>query len=328
MSATDPIQLSVVIPVFNEAEAIGPLLEEIRRAVEGPRSAEIIVVDDGSTDGTDRVVEAASAKDRRIRLVQLARNYGQTAAIAAGLRRATGSVVVTMDGDGQNDPADIPALLVKLEEGYDVVSGWRRPGADPFWSRTVPSKLANWLIARVSGVPLHDFGCTLKAYRREVLSGVRLYGEMHRFIPVYAALEGGRIAEMEVRHRARTTGRAKYGLGRTFKVLLDLLTLKFLGSYLAKPMYVFGGTGLACMGAGVLAGAFALVEKYGWRWLGYPEMVWVHRNPKILLAVFLFIVGFQLLMLGLLAEVIIRSYFGQGDREPVTIRRTVNLESR
>jgi len=232
----------------------------------------------------------------------LRRNYGQTAAMAAGFDRARGAYIVPMDADLQNDPDDIPMLLAKLEEGFDVVSGWRKERKDRALTRRLPSRIANWVIGKVGGLPLHDYGCTLKAYRREFLAPVRLYGEMHRFIPIYAKWAGARVTEVVVRHHARSEGRSKYGLGRTLKVLLDLMTVKFLGDYSTKPLYLFGRWGFLLCFLGVICGAITLVQKF------LSPMNYAHRNPLLLLAVFLFVIGIQLVGMGLLAELQVRTY--------------------
>ncbi|MBI4496784.1 MAG: glycosyltransferase family 2 protein, partial [Chloroflexi bacterium] len=262
--ATD-IAYSIVVPVYNEEENIALLHQAIQGAADSlPGSYEVIYVDDGSRDGSFARLEALAAGDPRVKVVQFRRNFGQTAAIAAGIEHATGDILIFMDADLQNDPADIPLLLAKLEEGYDVVSGWRIKRQDAFWTRKVPSWAANRLISAITGVHLHDYGCSLKAYRREVIQQVNLYGEMHRFVPVYAAWVGARIAEVPVNHRPRLRGTSKYGLSRTFKVALDLLTAKFLSSYFTKPIYVFGGVGLFLLALSVLAILLALFQKFAY----------------------------------------------------------------
>jgi glycosyltransferase involved in cell wall biosynthesis len=299
-------QVSIVIPCFEEQETIPRLCTALDQAVqrlagEG-RPTEVIVVDDGSRDATFARLKEAAASRPWLRLVRFRRNFGQTAAMAAGFDRARGQYLVPMDADLQNDPDDIPLLLQRLEEGYDVVSGWRKDRKDKALTRRLPSRIANWLIGKVGGVPLHDYGCTLKAYRREVLEPVRLYGEMHRFIPIYAKWSGARVTEQVVRHHARTEGRSKYGLGRTLKVVLDLLTVKFLGDYSTKPLYLFGGWGVLLSFLGVVCGVITLVEKF------LNPMNYAHRNPLLLLAVMLFMVGMQLVGMGLLAELQVRTY--------------------
>ena len=298
--------VSVVIPCFEEEATIprlGAALDQaVARLAAENRPAEVIVVDDGSRDQTwPRLVEAAASRDW-LRLVRFRRNFGQTAAMSAGFSRARGAVIVPMDADLQNDPDDISALLAKLDEGYDVVSGWRRDRKDKALTRRLPSRIANWIIGRVGGLPLHDYGCTLKAYRREVLEPVRLYGEMHRFIPIYAKWSGARVTEMVVTHHPRKEGRSKYGLGRTLRVVLDLLTVKFLGDYSTKPLYLFGKWGFLLCTLGVMCGAVTLVQKYL-----NPEN-YAHRNPLLLLGVFLFVIGMQLVGMGLLAELQVRTY--------------------
>ena len=301
--AAEAPRVSLVIPVYDEAGNIAPLHARIREMREAWRvPCEIVFVDDGSRDGSSAELARAAEMDPDVVVVSLARNFGQTAALAAGIDHAKGDVVVTLDADLQNDPADIPKLVERLDEGCDVVSGWRRHRRDPFVSRILPSVAANWIIGRMTGVRLHDYGCTLKAYRRELFARFRLYGDMHRFVPAYAAAAGGRVAEMEVAHHERHAGRSKYGLARTFKVLLDLLTVKFLMDYGTKPLHVFGGFGLLWCVRGVAAGATTLVQR------ALDPAAYVHRNPLILLAVFLFLLGMQSVMLGLLAEIGIRTF--------------------
>ena len=294
--------VSVVVPVFNEAGNIAALhgrLLELRAVLGIP--LEVIYVDDGSTDGSTAILEGLASLRDRIIVVRLARNFGQTAALAAGIEEAREDVVVTMDADLQNDPGDVPLLVERLDAGADVVSGWRREREDDAITRVLPSKIANWLISRITGVKLHDHGCTLKAYRRELFERFRLVGEMHRFAAVHAAWAGAKVVEVPVRHHPRTAGFSKYGLGRTWKVVLDLITIKVLLDYGTKPIHFFGAIGiLSCM-AGVLAGATTLVQR------ALDPTAYVHRNPLILLAVFLFLVGMQAIMLGLLAEIGMRT---------------------
>jgi glycosyltransferase involved in cell wall biosynthesis len=313
VTAQNP-QVSIVIPCFNEEQTIGRLCAALDDAVgkleAAGRSTEVLVIDDGSGDDTFPRLKAAAGTRPWLRLVRFRRNFGQTAAMAAGFERARGAYVVPMDADLQNDPDDIPLLLSRLEQGYDIVSGWRKNRQDKALSRRLPSKIANWLIGRVTGVRLHDYGCTLKAYRREVLEPVRLYGEMHRFIPVYAKWSGARITEQVVRHHARKEGKSKYGLGRTLKVVLDLMTVKFLGDYSTKPLYLFGFWGILCTLFGVLSGAVTLLDKYL-----HPDH-FAHRNPLLLLAVMLFVVGMQLIGMGLLAELLVRTYH-ESQQKPV-----------
>src|SRR5437762_493253 len=249
VSRVEKPELSVFLPVFNEEPNLRPLHGKLNEALKAlGRTSEIIYVDDGSTDGSLNVLRELARDDDRVRVVALRRNYGQTAAMAAGIDAASGEVLIPMDADMQNDPADIVRLLRKLDEGYDVVSGWRKNRQDKLVTRKIPSMLANRLISWIGGVPLHDYGCSLKAYRRESLEDVRLYGEMHRFIPIYASWAGARVTEIPVEHHARTAGKSKYGLSRTIKVLFDLLTIKFMASYQTKPIYVFGWVGLLKIG--------------------------------------------------------------------------------
>ena len=256
-----PVTLSIVTSMYQSA----PFIDEFHERCSTVASRlggtyEIVFVNDGSSDGTGKLLDELARKDACVRVIHFRTNYGQTAAVTAAIDYSRGSILVPMDADLQNDPADIPALVAKLEEGYDVVSGWRKDRQDK-WSRVLPSRCANWLISRVSGVPLHDYGCSLKAYRRDVIADVRLYGEMHRFIPIYARMGGGRVTEMVVGHRRRTSGRSKYGLERVFKVVLDLLVVKFFLSFAAKPIYVFGGFGILCLLASLVPAGMALFYK-------------------------------------------------------------------
>ncbi len=313
--------LSVIVPIYNEVENVPPLVSELTAALDGLAVTwEVILVNDGSTDGTGQALRDAVAGRASIRIIELNRNYGQTAALAAGFDHARGRILVTSDGDLQNDPHDIPALLTKLEEGFDVVSGWRVRRQDPFLSRVFPSRLANWLISRTTGVKLHDYGCTLKAYRREVLSDVHLYGEMHRLLPVIASWGGWRITEIPVQHRARRAGRSKYGLSRTFKVILDLATVKFLGSFGTKPIYVFGGVGIACMLAAVLMVALLIYRR-----LAHAE--YMIQSPLLLLSVLLVILAAQSIFLGLLAEMLVRTWYESQGRRIYRVREGEGLPS-
>ena len=303
------MKVSVIVPVFNEEESLPALYEELRTVFDRePWEGEVIMVDDGSSDRSAAVIEAISEKDPRVRLVRFARNFGQTAAILAGIDHATGAVLIPMDADLQNDPEDIPRLLAKLDEGYDVVSGWRKDRQDRLWSRRVPSMMANRLISRWTGVALNDYGCTLKAYRATSLKGEQLYGEMHRFIPIYASWRGGRITELVVNHRARQFGTSKYGIGRTFKVLIDLITVKFLSGYTTKPAYLFGGMGFTVIGIGLLLALGSIIE-----WL--TVNTWPHKMTVMMLATFFVTNGVILLCIGLLAELVVRIYHGQGQRK-------------
>ena len=306
MSDDEPIDLSVLIPVYNEAGNVKPLHEELNSVLRpsGLRY-EIIFVDDGSTDGSRALLAAIQKSDPgHVRVAFLLHNAGQTAALSAGLDLARGAILVPMDGDRQNDPAEIPKLLRKLDEGYDVVSGWRKHRLDKWLTRRVPSLAANWLIARISGVPLHDFGCTMKAYRRSVLEGVKLYGEMHRFIPIFASWRGARVAELDVNHRPRTSGRTKYGLGRTFNVVSDLILIRFFQKYAQRPIHLFGRVGLwsLMLSAGTFGGM--LFFKYFYN----PPKSFV-ETPLPLLTVMFFLAGVQSLLMGVLAEMVMRTYY-------------------
>jgi glycosyltransferase involved in cell wall biosynthesis len=315
-------QVSIVIPCFDEEQTVPRLcaaLDDVVGKLEaGGRSTEVLLIDDGSRDGTFGRLKEAAATRPWLRLIRFRRNFGQTAAMAAGFERARGAYLVPMDADLQNDPDDIPMLLARLEEGFDIVSGWRKNRQDKALSRRLPSKIANWLIGRVTGVRLHDYGCTLKAYRREVLEPVRLYGEMHRFIPVYAKWSGARITEQVVRHHARKEGKSKYGLARTLKVLLDLMTVKFLGDYSTKPLYLFGFWGSVFIAGGVVSGVVTLIEKF------MNPSAYAHRNPLLLLAVMLFVVGVQLIGMGLLAELLVRTYHESQSKPVYLIGEEVN----
>ena len=318
------MQLSIVIPCYNESETIPRLLTALDTAEASLRGAgrsnEFILVDDGSRDGSFEKLREAATTRPWLRLIRFRRNFGQTAAMAAGFKAARGDVVIPMDADLQNDPADIPKLLEKLDEGYDVVSGWRRDRKDKVASRKIPSWIANWVIGRVSGVHLHDYGCTLKAYRREFLEPVNLYGEMHRFIPIYAKWAGARVTEMVVTHHPRREGKSKYGIMRTFKVLLDLVTVKFLGDYSTKPLYFFGGLGFGMCALGIGAAAYTLFQRLS-------ENAYVHRNPLFVVSVFLFMVGVQFVMMGLLAELQIRTYHESQSKTTYIIGEMINFEA-
>lgn len=313
------MDLSLIVPVYNEEENL-PLLYQSVQDTMAPLNLnwEIILVDDGSRDGSLKVLEKLAAEDEQhVRVLALRRNFGQTAAISAGIDHSSGDVIIPLDADMQNDPADIPALLEKVNEGYDVVSGWRINRQDTF-SRTFPSHIANWLISQVTGVHLHDYGCTMKAYRREVLTEFRLYGEMHRFIPVYANAAGARITEMTVHHHPRKFGKAKYGLERTLKVVLDLFTVKFLTSYAKKPIYLFGGTGLALMGISAILLAFLFVRRIFF-------MVSVFESPLFIMAIMIVIMGFQSVLMGLIAELLARTYHESQNKPTYNIRSSINI---
>ena len=313
------MKLSIVLPVYNEVENLEVLHHELAeelRQVQGGH--EVIAVNDGSRDGSYEILERIAAKDKHFRVVHLSKNYGQTAALSAGFDHARGEVIIPMDADLQNDPKDIPRFLAALEEGFDVVAGWRKNRQDKLLMRRFPSLLANKLISRITGVRLHDYGCTMKAYRRDILQGVRFYGEMHRFMPVYVAWHGARIKEMVVNHRPRRAGVSKYGISRTFRVILDLLTVKFLMSYLAKPMHFFGWAGFISFFLGVLSGVYALVLKFGG--------IDLDRTPLPLLTVFFVMTAVQFILMGLLAEILIRIYHEPRGRATYTVRSTTNYD--
>jgi glycosyltransferase involved in cell wall biosynthesis len=312
------MDLSVVIPIYNEEESLLPLVQETRCSLDPlSRSYELIFVDDGSTDGTFSVLSHLHKKEPRIKVLRLKRNFGQTAALAAGLAYARGEVIVAMDGDGQNDPKDIPALLGKLEEGYDLVSGWRYDRKDPFWTRRLPSSMANGLISWMTQVKLHDYGCTLKAIRKEVAKELRLYGEMHRFIPAIAHERGARIAEVKVNHRPRQRGMSKYGIVRTFRVILDLLTVKFLMSYGTRPLHVFGLFGLISGAIGFIFAIYLTIQKLVY---GYE----IGRRPLLLLSVLLILIGFQFITMGLLGEMLARTYHESQDKPIYAIKEIID----
>lgn len=315
---TPPLDLSVVIPLYNEEESIPELYRALTETLDAlPHAYEIIIVDDGSSDGSVALVTELTGRDERVRLIRLRRNFGQTAAFAAGFDHARGDVVITMDADLQNDPADIPKLMAKVDEGYDIVSGWRKDRQDRFLDRRLPSMLANRLISNVTDVRLHDYGCSLKAYRREVLREVHLYGELHRFIPALAAQVGGTVTEVPVNHRARQFGRSKYGIGRTVRVLLDLITVWFLGAYSTRPLQVFGGVGLTFTGAGLLLGLYLTALKI---FQGQD----IGGRPLLLLVALLIMVGVQLITMGLIAEMITRTYHESQDKPIYVVREVLN----
>lgn len=317
------MDISVILPIFNERENLLPLLLEIEGVLDATgKSYEIIAVDDGSDDGSVELLKKLAKEHPHLRAVFFRKNSGQAAAFDAGFRNASGDVVVTMDADLQNDPKDIPALIEKLETGgYDLVTGWRKDRKDGALLRKIPSRIANRMIRRMTGTKVHDLGCSLKVYRKHVTDEMRLYGEMHRFISVLAASQGAKIGEMVVNHRARRAGVSKYGIRRTIKVLLDLMTVSFLRGYQTKPIYVFGTLGMLMFGAGTLLSALVLWEKY-------DEGVWVHRNPLFMVAIMLFLMAFQFVGTGILAEVIVRTYFESQDKTAYTIASRAGFERR
>jgi len=313
-------EVSVFLPVYNEEPNLPPLHAKLDEALQAlNRTAEIIYVDDGSSDGSLKVLRDIARLDPRVRVVALKRNYGQTAAMAAGIDAAKGQVLIPMDADLQNDPADIVRLLEKLDEGYDVVSGWRKNRQDKVVTRKIPSMIANRLISWIGGVPLHDYGCTLKAYRLESLSSVRLYGEMHRFIPILASWEGARVAELPVAHHPRTMGKSKYGLSRTFKVVFDLMTIKFMASYQTKPIYIFGTFGMIAIALSLIAGVWATVLKL---WEGVSFIL----TPLPVIAVVMLAIGVQFLLMGLLAEMLVRTYHESQAKSIYAVREKIGFE--
>ena len=313
------IKVSVVVPVFNEGESLRKLVAELQQVLDGDGlSYELLLIDDGSTDSSPSLLKELAADSPRIKVILLRRNFGQTAAMAAGFDHARGEVIVPMDGDLQNDPRDILNLLAKLDEGYDVVSGWRKDRKDKFLSRRLPSILANALISRMTDVSLHDYGCSLKAYRREVLSGINLYGELHRFVPALASQFGAKVAEIPVNHRPRGAGTSKYGIDRTFRVVLDLLTVKFLLKYSTRPMQLFGRWGLWTF---LLAGFSGLTTLY----MKVFDGLSMNRNPLMVLTAFLLFSGVQFLVLGLVAELVTRTYHETQDKPVYVVREKLNF---
>lgn len=311
------LAVSVVVPVYNEVESLPHLIEAIAASLTANQlSYEIICVDDGSKDGSAEFLKQQAQSRTDLKAVLLRRNYGQTAAMAAGFNYACGQAIVTLDGDLQNDPADIPLLLAKLEEGYDLVSGWRQKRQDAALTRLLPSKIANWLIGRITSVKLHDYGCSLKAYRSELVADMNLYGELHRFLPALAFIEGARIAELPVRHHARRYGQSKYGLWRTFRVLMDLLTISFMKTFLTRPMHVFGLFGLISIVLGTVLGLYLTFLKLG---LGQT----IGNRPLLILAVLLLVTGVQLFCFGLLAELLMRTYHESQGRPIYRVREVI-----
>ena len=311
------MELSIVIPVYNEEESVEPLIGEIETVMAvAATNYEIVAVDDGSKDRTFAVLAELHRSRPRLKIVRLKRNFGQTAAMAAGLAHADGDVIVLMDGDGQNDPADIPALIDKLKEDNDLVAGWRFNRQDPFFSRKLPSMIANRLISWTTKVKLHDYGCTLKAMRRDVAKSLRLYGEMHRFIPAIAYERGAQIAELKVNHRRRLRGKSKYGITRTLRVVLDLLTVKFLSSYSTRPAHVFGPLGILSGMTGFALALHLTVQKFVYH-------VAIGSRPLLLLAILLIFIGFQFVTMGLLGEMLARTYHESQDRTVYVVREVL-----
>lgn len=312
--------LSVVIPAYNEEENVPILYEKLKKVLDSlGEDYEIIFVDDGSTDGTYQRLKQLAEKDSRLKVIRFKRNYGQTAAMSAGFEHAKGDVIITLDADLQNDPEDIPILLKKLKEGYHVVSGWRKDRKDPFLSRKLPSMVANWLISKITGVHLHDYGCTLKAYRAEMVKDLELFGDMHRFLPALTKRRGAKITEVVVRHHPRMFGRSKYGIGRTVRVLLDIMLVKFLNEYINKPLYMFGSVGFLLLGLGLFSLFYLIFLK-----LFLEESI--GRRPLLILSVLLILAGIQLISTGLLAELLVRIYYRTKDTKPYIIQEKINLE--
>jgi glycosyltransferase involved in cell wall biosynthesis len=308
--------VSIVVPLLNEQDNIQLLHSQITDALADKYNYEVIYIDDGSTDNSIGVLTRLHQDDSRARIIRFRKNFGQTAALSAGFTHARGEIVIALDADLQNDPADIPKMIEKLHEGYDVVSGWRKKRHDKAFTRRFPSKIANWLISTITGVKLHDYGCTLKAYRKEVLAETKLYGEMHRFIPALASWSGANIAEIVVNHRPRTAGVAKYGLGRTWKVLLDLITVNFLGSFSTKPIYVFGGLGLLSAISSIIF-AFAVIYQ---KIAGGVDM---SGNPLLIVTAVSIIATIQFILMGLLAELLVRTYHESQNRPTYVIREII-----
>lgn len=314
------MDISIVVPVYNEQENVEAVYAAISSALQDMGcSYEIIMVDDGSSDGSYSRLARFAAEDPALKVIRFRRNFGQTAAMSAGFDYAKGDIIIPMDGDLQNDPADIPRLIEKIHEGYDVVSGWRRDRKDTFVTRKIPSLLANALISRLTGVHLHDYGCTLKAYRREVLDGINLYGEMHRFVPALASQFGARVTELPVNHFPRLHGVSKYGISRTLRVILDLMTVKFLMAYSTKPIQLFGKWGIYTMLAGVGTGTMTLYMKFF-------EHFSMNRNPLLILTAFLLFMGVQFIVLGLLGELNARTYFESQGKPIYAVKDRINLD--
>lgn len=315
------VYLSVVIPLFNERENVLLLCEALHRVLDSiGKPYEIILIDDGSTDGTYEVLNSVYKQYDKIKIIRFRRNFGQTAAISAGFSFAKGEIIVTMDGDLQNDPADIPKILQKIDEGYDIVSGWRKNRKDPLLTRRLPSHIANFLISKFTGVKLHDYGCTLKAYRREIIKHVNLYGEMHRFIPAVASWMGATVTEIVVKHHPRKYGKSKYGISRTLKVILDLIAIKFFLSYLTRPIQIFGIWGILSIFLGIISGIVLILMKV----LGGVDMT---GNPLLILTTLLTIIGVLFIVLGLLGEITVRIYYEAQGKKPYVIKEILTKDS-
>lgn len=314
--------LSLILPVYDEEENLKPQYEKIAEALSKlKRSCEIIFVDDGSSDNSQKILKEIAAKDKRVKLVLFRRNFGQTAAMSAGIDYSSGDIILFMDSDLQNDPEDIGKLVEKIDEGYDVVSGWRIKRKDSLFIRKIPSIVANKLISKISGIKLHDLGCSLKAYRGDILRQVELYGEMHRFIPIHVSWIGASITEIPVNHNPRIHGHSKYGLKRIFKVLLDLVTVKFLGSYATKPIYIFGGLGLIQIFLGIVCGIAVIVMKYS-------TGINMTGNPLLSLTVIFMIIGVLFIQMGIIAELLIRIYHETKRTPPYHVKETININKK
>ena len=312
--------ISVVIPAYNEEENIPILYEKLKKVLDSlGEDYEIIFVDDGSTDRTYEVLKGIAQKDKKVKVIRFRRNFGQTAAMYAGFEHAKGDIIITMDADLQNDPEDIPRLLEKMKEGYDIVSGWRKDRKDPFLSRKLPSMIANWIISKVTGVHLHDYGCTLKAYKADIAKQYRLYGDMHRFLPALAKRFGAKITEIPVKHHPRLYGKSKYGIGRTIRVILDIFLVKFLNEYITRPLYVFGGIGLILFIVGFLIELYLTVLKL---FFGQD----IGHRPLLILGVLLILSGIQLISTGIIAELIVRTYYESKGEKPYIIQEKINVE--
>ena len=317
----DAPELSLFLPVLDEEDNLRPMHAKIAAALDAlGKTAEVIYVDDGSTDNSLKVLRDLADEDDRVRVISLRRNYGQTAAMSAGIDAAKGDILIPMDADLQNDPADISRLLDKLDEGYDVVSGWRKDRQDKLISRKIPSQIANKIISWIGDVPLHDYGCSLKAYRRDVIQDVRLYGEMHRFIPIYASWAGARVTEIPVDHHARTMGKSKYGISRTVKVIFDLITIKFMAEYHTKPLYVFGAFGMLAFFISMIAGVWALVLKFGY---GTSFIL----TPLPIITVVMLAISVQFFLMGLLAELLVRTYHESQDKAIYAVREKIGFKN-
>ncbi len=320
MENNNKIELSVIVPLYNETENIDDVYKTLLSAIEPiGRTFELIMIDDGSLDSTVDKLKIIANNDKRVKAVLFARNFGQTAALSAGIDKAEGDIIITIDGDLQNDPNDIPMMLKKIDEGYDVVSGWRKSRKDRYLTRILPSQAANAFISKVSGVKLHDYGCTLKTYRKEVIKKVRLYGEMHRFIPIYACWHTNKLIEVPVNHFPRKRGKSKYGMERILKVLLDLIVVKFLSKYSQKPIYIFGGVGIISIILGFVIGIYAVYLKL----FANTSLI---QTPLPNLCVLLFVLGFNSILLGLLAELSVRTYYEAQNKPTYVIKETINLE--